>query len=98
MIIDLLINFFIQYRFYIILGIVIAKFLVLFWYKPHRPSYAFSNFFRYYSRFDKRDDKPSRWKIFITINNPLSIALYISVLVSVLSLIMFLMQKKVLAF
>ena len=95
---DLFIKLFIQYRYYLILCIVIAKFLVLLWYKPHRPSYALVNFFRYYSKYDKRDDKAERWKIFIAINNPLSIALYFSVFIGLLSFVMFLMQKKIIGF
>lgn len=66
-----------DYGLYLICLLGIVKLAWLIWYKPHRPSYAFRNFFTFYDRYAIRDEKQDRWSKFKSINNPLTILFYI---------------------
>jgi len=61
MIIDDILYYLRQYGQYPLLLIIILKFIMLFWYMPHKPAYAFKNFFRFYDRYSLKHDQKERW-------------------------------------
>ncbi len=77
MIIDILIQFFHDYGIFFLLLLGTIKLILLIQYKPHRPSYAFKNFFTFYDRYSLRNDKVERWEKMRKICNPVTIGFYI---------------------
>ena len=65
---------------YVIIPLLFFKFIILLWYKPHRPSYAFRNFFTVYGRYAARDEKPERWFKFKRLHNAATIIFILSLL------------------
>ena len=85
MLFDSLLLFIYRYGLYILLIEALAKLIVLLGYKPNRPVYALSNFFRIYNRLDVRDDKREKWDDFLKKNIPLTAAFYITLTIWLMS-------------
>ncbi len=66
-----------QYGIYFILIVSVIKVIILLWYKPNRPKYAFNNFFNYYGKYAIRDEQLERWVKFKRLHNPATLIFYI---------------------
>ena len=93
MIIDILIQFFHDFGFIFLLLFGATKLILLIRYKPHRPSYAFRNFFTYFDRYSLRNDKVDRWEKMRKFCNPITIAFYIALGMSFISQFVYFMTR-----
>jgi len=77
------------YGYLFLITFIIIKFIILFWYKPHRPSYAFRNFFNVYGRYAMRDEKIERWLKFKGLHNFITVIFYIITILWLISIFIF---------
>ncbi|MFP5040131.1 hypothetical protein [Parasediminibacterium sp. JCM 36343] len=83
-----------SYGLFIALSLGILKLLILFWYKPQRPSYAFRNFLNYYGKYAMRDERQERWLKFKKMHNPTTILFYVITISWLITMVIYIIVSK----